>query len=143
MSLWSTLDDAEREFAIKDSGKRNEFESGMVRDTEEGKLDYTLVLDGPMFKRWATHLTKGAEKYEARNWMKAEGEAEMERAKRSLLRHVFAYLDGEVDEDHAAAAFFNINQIEYIKDKLAGSEVCERGAVKARCADVDCCQLTD
>lgn len=109
-------------YAIKDSGERKQFDGGMVRDTEEGKLDYTLILDGPMLKRWAAHLTKGAKKYEARNWMKAQGEAEMERAKRSLMRHLMQYLDGEVDEDHAAAIFFNINQIEYIKGKLVSSD---------------------
>lgn len=120
------------DFEIKDSGARREFESGMVRDTEEGKLDYTLILDGPMFNRWAAHLTRGAVKYEARNWMKADGEAELERAKRSLLRHTFAYLRGEVDEDHAAAMFFNVNQIEYIKERMGrcvdDGSCCEEGA---------------
>ena len=51
------------DFEVKDSGERVAFEGGMVRDTTEGQIDYTLVLDGPMFKRWAVHLTKGAVKY--------------------------------------------------------------------------------
>jgi hypothetical protein len=34
-------------FEVKDSGARQEFESGMVRDTTEGKTDYTRILDGP------------------------------------------------------------------------------------------------
>lgn len=110
------------EFVINDSGERHAFDSGMVRDTEEGKLDYTLVLDGPMFDRWAAHMTKGARKYAARNWMLAEGEAELERYKRSLLRHLYAYLRGEDDEDHAAAIFFNVNGAEYVKERLAAEE---------------------
>jgi hypothetical protein len=103
------------DFAIKDSGKREEFDSGMVRDTEDGKLDYSLIFDGPMLKRWAAHLTKGAVKYTPRNWMKASGPKEEERFRRSLLRHLVAYLDGETDEDHAAAIFFNVNGIEYVR----------------------------
>ena len=64
------------EFKIKDSGERKQFESGMVRDITEGKTDYTLIMDGPMFDRWAVHLTKGAKKYAKRNWMKANGDAD-------------------------------------------------------------------
>lgn len=102
-------------FIVKDSGKRETFASGMVRDTQEGKLDYTLILDGPMFDRWAEHLTKGAVKYEARNWMKARGEAEYERFRASAIRHLRQWLRGDRDEDHAAAVYFNINGAEYIK----------------------------
>lgn len=115
-------------FTIKDSGKRETVGSGgMVRDTEEGKVDFTLVLDGPMFERWGIHLTKGARKYTARNWMKcvhpnatrAELEASAERFKRSLARHWVQYMRGDQDEDHAAAVMFNINGLEYVRDALA------------------------
>lgn len=104
---------------MKDSGKRESFDSGMVRDTTEGKIDYSLVLDGPMFKRWAIHLTKGAIKYAKRNWMKANGPEERDRFKESALRHFIAWYYGERDEDHAAAVIFNINGAEYVEDKLA------------------------
>jgi hypothetical protein len=94
----------------------------MVRDTEDDKLDYTLVLDGPMFKRWAAHLTKGAKKYAPRNWMKASGEEELARFRRSFLRHAVAWLDGETDEDHAAAIIFNVNGVEYVRAQQAETE---------------------
>jgi hypothetical protein len=106
------------EFEIKDSGERQEFDSGMVRDTTEGKIDYLLALDGPMFKRYAIHLTKGAKKYAKRNWMQARGEAELERFKESALRHFLQWLAGDTDEDHAAAVIFNINGAEYVKEKM-------------------------
>jgi hypothetical protein len=105
-------------FVIKDSGKREEYTSGMVRDTAEGKIDYTLALDGPMFKRYAIHLTNGAKKYSKRNWMKAAGQAEFERATESLARHFFQYILGETDEDHGAAIIFNINLREYVKERM-------------------------
>jgi hypothetical protein len=104
-------------FTIKDSGKREEFSGGMVRDTAEGKINYALIADGPMLKRWAEHLTKGAKKYAKRNWMKAEGQEEYERARESAFRHFMQWFNGETDEDHASAVFFNINETEYLKLK--------------------------
>jgi hypothetical protein len=103
--------------AIKDSGERVQFSGGMVRDVTTGKTNYALVLDGPMFERWAVHMTAGAQKYAARNWMLAEGAEEAERFKESALRHFMQWYRGETDEDHAAAVMFNINGHEYLKGK--------------------------
>lgn len=110
-------------FQIKDSGARQEFTSGMVRDTQTGKADFTRVLDGPMFDRWATHLTKGEAKYPdvapgVPNWTLASGEAELARFRKSAFRHFRQWLRGDVDEDHAAATFFNINGAEYVKARM-------------------------
>lgn len=109
-------------YEVKDSGAREQFASGMVRDTAEGKLDYTLILDGPMFRRWAEHMTKGAVKYSKRNWMKADGTTELGRFKESALRHFIQWFNGETDEDHGAAVFFNINGYEYVKSKIDGGK---------------------
>lgn len=111
------------EFVTKDSGARTELANGMVRDTEDGKPDYTLVFDGPMFKRWAELLTRGAVKYAPRNWMKALlSTNRLDRLKtkarfmRSATRHYVQWLWGERDEDHAAAVIFNINGYEAMRD---------------------------
>lgn len=111
------------EFTIKDSGKREQFTSGMVRDTAAGKFNFLKVFDGPMLMRWAIHLTKGAVKYPdvkpgVANWTLAEGEAEYQRARESAARHFFQYMRGDRDEDHAAAVFFNINLAEYVREKM-------------------------
>jgi dATP/dGTP diphosphohydrolase len=106
------------EFSVKDSGERKQFESGMVRDTTDGKVDYSLALDGPMFRRLAVHLTKGAQKYEKRNWMQANGQEELDRFRESALRHFLQWFEGDVDEDHAAATMFNINGAEYVRGRL-------------------------
>jgi len=103
------------EFVTKDSGERLKFESGMQRDVETGKKDYSLCLSGPMFERWAALLTRGAIKYERNNWMKARGNAEEERFIRSAFRHFVQWMNGEKDEDHGAAVFFNINGAEYVR----------------------------
>jgi hypothetical protein len=106
------------QFTIKDSGKRQEFAGGMVRDTTDGKTNYALVADGPMFTRWAVHLTKGALKYAKRNWMLATGQEELDRGKESAFRHFMQWYYGATDEDHAAAVYFNINEVEYIKQRM-------------------------
>lgn len=109
-------------FEVKDSGERMQFASGMQRDTTTGKVDYSLVYDGPMLARWAEHLTKGAKKYDARNWMKADGEAELERFRASAARHFAQWMRGETDEDHAAAVLFNVNGAEYVRERLTPRE---------------------
>lgn len=95
-----------------------EFDSGMVRDITEDKIDYTLIFDGPMIDRWAIHLTLGALKYAKRNWMLAAGEAEYIRFQESATRHFRQWLRGDADEDHAAAVYFNINGREYVSDRI-------------------------
>lgn len=109
-------------FKVKDSGSREKFESGMVRDTAKDKVNFALALDGPMFKRLAVHLTKGAQKYAERNWMQASGEAELKRFRESALRHFLQWWDGDQDEDHAAAVLFNINGAEFVKDKITAEK---------------------
>lgn len=106
-------------FETKDSGQRTEFSSGMVRDTAEGKTLWHLVADGPMLKRWAELLTRGAVKYSPGNWLKAEGEAEHNRFRESAFRHFMQWYRGDRDEDHGAAVMFNVNGAEYVRDKLA------------------------
>lgn len=109
-------------FEVKDSGARQRFDSGMVRDTTENKIGWHRVADGPMLRRWAEHLTKGAAKYPdvahgVANWTLAEGDAELERFRQSAFRHFMAWYYGEVDEDHAAAVFFNVNGCEDVRAK--------------------------
>jgi hypothetical protein len=111
-------------FVVNDSGKREVFASGMVRDTAEGKKQYHRVLEGPMFDRWAAHLTKGAVKYPdnadgTANWTKAAGDEERRRFRQSALRHFIQWYYGDRDEDHAAAVFFNVNGAEYLNENLS------------------------
>lgn len=105
-------------FITKDSGQRKEFASGMKRDVTTGKILWHLVNSGPMLKRWAELLTRGAEKYDADNWMKANGDEELKRFKESAFRHFMQWYNNETDEDHGAAVMFNINGAEYTKTKI-------------------------
>lgn len=112
-------------FEVKDSGARHSFDSGMVRDVTDGKIGWHRVADGPMLRRWAEHLAKGARKYPdvapgVANWTLAEGDAELARFRESAFRHFMAWFYGEQDEDHAAAVYFNINGAEDVRAKQGG-----------------------
>lgn len=114
---FTTLGDAP--FITKDSGEREDYDSGMRRDTQKGKPNYSLI-DRPFLKRWAELMTRGAEKYGKHNWEKANSQEELERFEDSALRHMFQWLTGDApEEDHAAAIAFNVAAAEHVKAKLA------------------------
>jgi hypothetical protein len=99
------------------------FASGMVRDTAGDKTDYTTIIDGPMFDRWAEHLSKAKAKVSRHetpgvaNWTLAAGRGRVRTFPKSAFRHFRQWLRGDRDEDHAAAVFFNINGAEYVRGK--------------------------
>ena len=105
------------EFVTKDSGERQSFSTGMVRDVQKGKARFDLVYK-PLLWRWAELMARGAEKYGERNWEKASTEEEMNRFKASAERHLQQYLRGDSDEDHAAAVIFNLAGVEYVREHL-------------------------
>ena len=111
-----------KKFITKDSGKRQNYKSGMIRDLEEGKPRYDLVIPEKskhsMLKRWAELLERGMAKYGYRNWEKANSEEELLRFKASAFRHFVQWFEGEEDEDHGAAVFFNIQAYEHVKEKI-------------------------
>lgn len=101
---------------VKDSGKREDYDSGARRDTREGKGRYDLVPAEAM-KRVAVHYENGAKKYGDNNWRLGIPSS---RFMDSLLRHAYRYLGGERDEDHLAAIVFNAMAIIYNEE--TGSE---------------------
>jgi len=109
-------------FETKDSGKRQDYASGMVRDTQENKPRYDLIIplgqDNHLLKRWAELMDRGIAKYGLRNWEMANSEEELLRFKASAWRHFVQAMSGETDEDHFAAVCFNLNAICYLQDKI-------------------------
>jgi hypothetical protein len=109
-------------YAVKDSGQRQQFDSGSLRDTTTGKVDYSRVLDGPLFERLAAHLTAAETKYPdyapgKPNWTLISTEEELVRYRKSAVRHFWQWYRGDTDEDHFAATVFNLNGAELIKQK--------------------------
>jgi hypothetical protein len=88
---------------MQDSGERQQFDTGAVRDTTEGKGRFDLISPEVLFRlaRW-TEL--GAIKYADRNWEKG---MPISRCVDSGIRHFIKYLDGWNDEDHLAAVVWN------------------------------------
>ena len=94
-------------FIVKDSGNRERFATGAVRDTANDKPRPDLI--SPFFMmRLGEHLRKGANKYTEWNWAKGIPSS---RCFASCMRHLMQYAMGKRDEDHLSAAAFNIMAI--------------------------------
>ena len=89
---------------IKDSGNREEFDTGAKRDTQTGKGRFDLIPYEALHEI-ARCYEAGAEKYDPRNWEKG---IPVSRFMSSALRHMMKAASGYTDEPHLAQAAFNI-----------------------------------
>lgn len=122
-------------FETKDSGERTEFSTGMQRDLSKDKPRFDLIMPlqvpykEQLLTRWAELMARGAEKYNARNWEKAETVEELDRFMESAFRHFMQWFNGEDEEDHCVAVFFNITGAEYVKYKMRQNKIhCSPGS---------------
>ena len=99
---------------VTDSGERENFSTGSRRDTRIGKGRYDLIPPSAM-RRIAKHYENGAAKYGDRNWEKGQP---ISRYIDSSLRHIYCYLEGEQQEDHVAAAIWNLMAIIHTTEKV-------------------------
>ena len=104
---------------VKDSGQREQFETGSVRDTREGKGRFDLIPPYPLL-RLARHYEAGAKKYGDWNWTKGQPLA---RYLDSALRHINNFLSGCREEDHLSAAAWNIFGIIHTEEKIRLGEL--------------------
>lgn len=99
---------------MHDSGERQEFSTGAVRDTATGKPRIDLI--SPFAnRRLGEWLRLGAVKYAERNW---EAGMEISRCVASLHRHLAAYQAGDTDEDHMAACMCNASFIMHYEEMI-------------------------
>lgn len=89
---------------VKDSGVRQKFPTGSVRDTNIGKGRFDLMPPYAML-RLALHYENGSSKYGDRNWELGQP---LSRYLDSAMRHIVKVLMGLDDEDHLSAAAWNI-----------------------------------
>lgn len=89
---------------ILDSGERREFSTGAVRDMAEGKGDM-VSMPWEALLRLSKHYEAGAKKYARWNFRKG---IPVSSFIDSACRHLAKYQCGLDDEDHLAAAAFNI-----------------------------------
>lgn len=90
--------------ALQSEGKIKPNKLGSMRDTQEGKGRFDLISPFALM-RLALHYENGARKYAERNWEKGQLSS---RCLNSAMRHLNAWLAGSRDEDHLAAAAWNI-----------------------------------
>ena len=88
---------------MEDSGKREQFTTGAVRDTADGKSRPDLISPYAQLRK-GDWLRLGAEKYAERNWEKGMS---FSRCIASICRHLFQYMMGCTIEDHLAAIAVN------------------------------------
>lgn len=89
---------------IKDTGKREHFETGANRDDASGKGRFDL-LPWRALEDLAKLFEAGCLKYGDRNWEKG---IPAHRFADSAARHLAKFIRGDRDEDHLIAAAWNI-----------------------------------
>lgn len=104
------------EFDIKDSGERRSFGTGAVRDAATGKGRCDLLPPLALL-RLAKWYEMGAKKYDDHNWEKGIPAANMLDCG---IRHALKASAGLQDEDHLAAAVFNLLGLMEEEERVAG-----------------------
>jgi len=98
---------------IVDSGERTEFSTGAVRDMSDGKGDMVSI-PWEAILRLSRHYEAGAKKYNRFNFRKG---ILLSSYIDSACRHLAKYQCGCDDEDHLAAAAFNILGAMLVEEK--------------------------
>lgn len=102
------------QYKVKDSGTRQEFTTGAVRDIQQGKGRYDLITPVAL-RRLAKHYENGAAKYGDSNWAKG---IPLRRIADSAIRHLFNYLEGDRSEDHIIACAWNCFAIAHTEEMI-------------------------
>ena len=104
---------------VKDSGTREEFSTGSVRDTQAGKGRFDLIPYHPLW-RLARHYENGAVKYGDDNWRLGQ---QLSRYLSSGSRHLAQWAASKrgelsLNEDHLAAAAWNIFGLMWTENEI-------------------------
>lgn len=108
-----------QEFITKDSGQRQEWATGSLRDVATGKGRFDLIPTEPL-RRLAQLYERGAVKYGDRNWEKGQP---LMRYIDSAMRHINCLIAGEPLEDHASAVVWNLFSFMYTKTKIEAGQL--------------------
>jgi hypothetical protein len=97
---------------VKQSNTNSLFATGAQRDDRKGKLCFSL-LPHEELKRVMKRYTEGAETYGRNNWIKG---MPMSNYYDSAMRHMTSFWQCKNDEDHLAAAVWNILSMMYTEN---------------------------
>lgn len=95
------------------------FKTGSVRDNRQGKGRYDLIPPEAIHEL-AIHFEVGAQKYGDRNWELGQP---ISRIMDSALRHAFSYMAKKPEENHLAAACWNLMAAMTIRARVAKGEL--------------------
>ena len=98
---------------LVDNGTRVEHETGAIRENKQGKGRCDL-LPACALIRLSKHYEAGSYKYGDRNWEQGLPTSDL---LDSGIRHLLKYLDGNDEEDHLAAAAWNILGAMWMEEK--------------------------
>lgn len=98
-----------KRLADKVLAAKEQFPTGSQRDTQTDKPRYDLIPVEPL-RRLAAHYALGGKKYGDNNWRLGQPNS---RVYASLLRHVYAWAEGDESEDHLAAVAWNAFALMY------------------------------
>lgn len=98
------------------------FDTGAVRDNQEGKVDFVETISFTAHERYARYMTGKKVKYGVGNFKKG---IPIESYEQSLMRHVDKYFrnkyekgNDEKEEDHLAAIRFNVDGIMHEEEQV-------------------------
>lgn len=104
------------------STSKRKFDSGAIRDSEDGKEDYTETISWTAMKRYAQYMTGKKKTYGEGNFKKG---MPIDAYERSLIRHLQKYMANkyeggtcEKEGYHLCAMLFNIFGIIHEEEKL-------------------------
>ena len=87
------------------------FKSGAIRDSQEGKADFTETISWTAFRKYGEYMTEKKIKYGSGNFKKG---IPIDSYEKSLIRHVQRYMENkyeegnvEVEQDHISGMIFN------------------------------------
>ncbi len=98
------------------------FATGAKRDSNKDKIRPDLI-SPLMLKALGKVLADGAKHYGERNWEKGIPDDVF---KESASRHYVQWMNGEIDEDHAAKLIFNLMGWIHNRDSKHGEESSEK-----------------
>jgi hypothetical protein len=99
---------------MKDSGQRETFDSGAVRDTDDDKPRPDLISPF-MLERLGRWLKAGADKYGEHNWQKG---LPVSRCIASLYRHLMYYMQSATGEDYLCGVIANATFIVHYEEMI-------------------------
>jgi hypothetical protein len=101
-------------YETKDSGFREDFNTGARRDTQNDKPRYDLI-PPIMLRRLADLYARGAVKYGENNYQRG---MPFSRVYASLFRHMMQYREGDKSEDHLSAVIWNATALMLYEDLI-------------------------